>query len=185
MSSALYQSDRRWAGLLLGNGPSKIGRAGCVLTSLTMAARLLGARPDLLPPHANTACLVAGAFTGDNLIVPLAAKALGLTADHDAILGLPGAAGLVDATRDALARGLALLRIDVSGDDRGDHTILGVRNVADGSVDCLCPAVGEVQLSPALSATVDWGHHNSEGKWIPDLRKYRVVGVRGVQRPAS
>lgn len=188
MTTALYQNDRRWASLILGHGPSHIGGAGCVLVSLTMAARELGSRPDLIPPHANTACVIAGAFAGDELIVPKAALALGLFADHEPTLGLPSDLGLVTALETALAGGMALVRVDVSFDGKGDHTILATKRLDDGRIECLCPAIGPVTLSADLRATADWGHHEGEGaarKWVPNLKTYRVVGVRGVRRPAA
>ena len=172
----LYQADKRWSGIILGHGPSTIGRAGCVLVSLTVAARTLGTRPDLLPPHLNVAAVVAGAFAGDELIVPRAALACGLLADEHAVMAEPGHASLVDAVAKALATGLALLRVDINLDGGGDHTILAGA-IGSGGVDCVCPAVGRVRLSPALEATVSWGKAG--------VKKYRVVGVRGVRRPVQ
>lgn len=177
MGDALYQNDKRWAQLLLGNGPSHIGSAGCVLTALAMAARVLGSRPDLLPPHANTSCLIAEAFARDELIVPRAALALGLLADAQATVGLPGDPTLVIALARAVEKGVALTRVDIDLNASGDHTILVHCANDDGTFACLCPAIGPMQLSKSLEATVAWGKGN--------LKKYRVVGVRGVTRPAS
>jgi len=179
----LYQNDRRWSSLMLGAGPSTIGRAGCVLTSLTMAARELGVRPDLLPPHANVACTLSNAFVGDELVVPQAALALGLLAD-EAVHGLPGDPTLATELLQRLMRGMAILRIDIDLNGTGDHSILAVSRNQDGTINCLCPAVGRVALGADLMATVDWGHKDKvTTRWVPDLKKYRVVGVRGLARP--
>lgn len=188
MTTWLAQADGRWSKLQLGNGPSHIGAAGCVLTSLVMAARELGVAPDMIPPHANTKCLAAGAFTGDALIVPKAALAVGLIADADPSTGTPCHPSLHGAIVKALADGVAMVRVDLNGDPQGDHTILAVRENDDGSFQCLCPAVGPMVIGADLRATVDWGRHEGEGAarhWVPSIRVYRVVGVRGVRKPVQ
>lgn len=182
----LYQADAHWSGLTLGKGPSTIGKSGCLLVCLTMAAREFGVRPTLLPPHANLLCLEAGAFDGDALIVHLAAAALDLDAPlAERIVAPVGSGALIDAVSDALVGGaLAILHVDhdstrPSGDADADHFILAYQIKGD-RVLCYDPAVGRVQLTwPGLQSAGDvvWGPK--------DFRRYRVMAVRPIRKAAS
>ena len=181
----LYQADTHWSGLTLGDGPSTIGKSGCLLVCLTLAARELGALPSLLPPHANLLCLQAGAFSGDALVVHLAAAALDLEAPLDDRVKAPiGSGALIDAVSDALTSGaLAILHVDhdsnrPAGDVDADHFILAYQIKGD-RVLCYDPAVGRVSLTwPGLESAGDvvWGPK--------DFRRYRVVAVRPIRKAA-
>lgn len=177
----LYQADSRWSQLRLGDGPSTIGKAGCLLTCLTMAARILGTRPALIPPHANKAFQDAAVYDGDRLRVHDAAPVLGLLAPlSERVVGQPGDPHLKDALRDAFGQdGLAILHVDYDGtkpggDVSGDHFILAA-GWNPSTVLCNDPAVGRMSLSwPLLEGLAVWGK--------TDRRLYCVVGVRPIRR---
>ena len=181
MSGPLYQADSRWSTITLGAGPSTIGRAGCLLVCLVMAARRLQTRPALIPPHANKAFQDAAVYDGDRLRVHDAAPVLGLVAPlSERVTGNPGSAQIKDTVRDAFgADGLAILHVDYDGDKPGgdidgDHFILAVE-MTPSSVVCLDPAVGRVVLSwPMLEGLAVWGK--------TDRRLYCVVGARPIRR---
>lgn len=186
MTEPLYQSDKHWSGVTLGEGPSTIGRGGCLLCCLTMAARELGTRPSLLPVHANLEFLDAGAFHGDALVIHLAAPTIGLDAPlADRVKAPPGSGALRDAVEDAIfAGGLAILHVDhdgdrPGGDADGDHFVLA-HKIEGNRLHCLDPAVGRVLLSwPGLESVSDvvWGKG--------DHRRYHVLAVRPVRRAAT
>ena len=177
----LYQADSRWSTILLGAGPSTIGRGGCLLCCLTMAARRLQTRPALIPPHANKQFQDAAVYDGDRLRIHDAAPVLGLLAPlSERVMGRPGDPHIKDAIRDAFgADGLAVLHVDYDGekpggDVDGDHFVLAVE-LTPTSVVCLDPAVGRVTLSwPVLEGVAVWGK--------VDRRAYCVVGVRPIRR---
>lgn len=177
----LYQSDTHWTGLPLGDGPSTIGKKGCLLVALTMAARETGVRPSLLPPHANLFCLEAGAFEGDALIIHKAAAALDLEAPlFERVVAPIGSGALIDAVSNALTAGdLAILHVDHEGDDDGDHFILAYAIKGD-RVLCYDPAVGRVSLTwPGLESA-------GEVVWGPkDFRRYRVTAVRPIRKATN
>lgn len=178
----LYQADGRWSSIRLGGGPSTIGRGGCLLTCLTMAARILGTRPGLIPPHANKAFQDAKAFDGDLLRIHDAAPVLGLLAPlSERVVGHPGDTQIKDCVRDALGvDGLAIMHVDhdatrIGGDASGDHFILARLIQGGAFLVCLDPAVGRVSLTwPELEGVAVWGKN--------DRRVYRVVGVRPIRR---
>lgn len=176
MMTPLYQADSRWKATVLGHGPSTIGRAGCLLTCLTICARELGWRPALLPTHTNEMLLKADAFIADGIVIDKAAPAIGLSTR-------PALAGPPHIMADELARildasQLAILHVDHDadrgGDVEGDHFIVATALVGD-RVQCLDPAVGKVAIAfPALESIgeVVWGK--------TDRRKYRVMSVRAM-----
>lgn len=182
----LYQSDRHWASLTLGEGPATIGRGGCLLLCLTMAARILGTRPSILPVHANLEFLDVNAFHGDALVIHLAAPTLGLDAPlKERVKAPPGSGVLRDATEDALFSGsLAILHVDHDGDRPGgdvdgDHFILAHR-IEGNRLLCMDPAVGRVSLTwPGLESAgeVLWGKE--------DRRKYHTIAVRPVRKASG
>ena len=177
----LYQADSRWSQIALGSGPSTIGRGGCLLVCLTMAARRLQTRPALIPPHANKQFQDAAVYDGDRLRIHDAAPVLGLLAPlSERVTGQPGSTQIKDAVRDAFgADGLAILHVDYDGDKpggdvEGDHFILAVE-MLPSSIVCHDPAVGRVVLSwPMLEGLAVWGK--------TDRRLYCVVGVRPIRR---
>lgn len=179
----LRQNDQRWGSIMLGDGPSTIGRSGCLLVCVVEAARYFGTRPDLLPPHLNEAARQAGAFVGDKLIVGKAAELVGLDAPADKRMTVADGP-LADALLGVLGKGCAVVHVDhdgqrADGDPEGDHFLLAVKVVhADGApphVECCDPATGVlVWLSlPDLEATARWGKV---------VKRYRAVSVRPIGR---
>lgn len=167
---SLAQNDRRWGSIVLGNGPSSIGRSGCLLVCLTEAARRLAGRPDLLPPHANEICRQVGAFFGASLVVPEAARALGLEVDEK----VTAEGDLADAVERALELGCAIVHVDHDADPEGDHFLLATSFAGEPRhVECLDPATGvPVWLSwPDLKATTRWGK---------TVKQYRAISVRPI-----
>lgn len=184
MTSCLRQSDRRWSSLLLGDGPSTIGKSGCLLCCLVEAARRLAGRPDLLPPHANEIARQIGAFYGASLVIREAARALGLDAPDDGKVDASG--DMAEAIERALAAGCAIVHVDhdggrADGDPEGDHFLLAVGFARPPGgplhVECTDSATGvPVWLSwPDLAATVRWGKA---------VKHYRAVSVRPVRARA-
>lgn len=191
----LYQNDRRWKDIVTGHGPSRLGATGCVVVSLTMAARELGTRAGLIPPHTNNSAIAADCFEhwdekakklvrGDELLVGKAAPIFGLEAPDDGVVaGAPGDAQVLEAVRAALkpdhegnAPGMALLRIAFDDDPHGKHTILATAlDLYTNVVRCLDPAIGLVTLGfPQIETLGVWGKG--------DVRKYHVVGVRPIRK---
>ena len=173
---SLAQADKRWGSIVLGDGPSSIGRSGCLLVCLTEAARRLAGRPDLLPPHANEVCRQAGAFFGASLVVREAAKVLGLESPDDEKVTAEGDLAL--ALETALERGCAVVHVDKDADGTGDHFVLATSFAGDPRhVECLDPATGvPVWLSwPDLAATARWGKV---------VKQYRAVSVRPIRARA-
>jgi len=187
MNTVLFQNDKRWGSMLLGEGPSTIGKGGCLLTCLTMAARELGTHPGVIPPHVNQRLVAAGAFDGDLLRVHDAAEALGLVAPLFERVSLDDdqkpaeREDLAAALSLAMKAGLAILHVDhdsakARGDAQGDHFVLAVK-LEKGDVLCLDPAVGRVVLGyPELDGLAVW----KPG----DIRTYRVRAVRPIRRGA-
>lgn len=187
MAAIFYQSDKRWSHITLGHGPSTIGRAGCVLTSLAMAADMLGGAAGCDPIEANRRCMRADAYqhwTGgqvrraDLLSVARGAIALGfLSPEHEHVEAVPGHASLSSALGKALTDGCALIRVDHTGDARGDHTILALRiDTVEGRVHCLDPAVGPI--------TLRWPELTAEVQWRSKTKTYRVTKVQPCRRLA-
>lgn len=187
--TVLRQADRRWSTLLLGDGSSTIGGAGCVLVSLVQIAIELETRPGMLPPHANEACRKAKAFDGSMLRVHDAAPVLGLDAPlSQRVVTADGATrkDLMTALEAVIGDGgCALLRVRYLGPDGKDrgHTIscVSLPSTDIPSIfEALCrdPAPGcDVRLMvPDLIGISPWGKG--------DLKRYTVTGVRPVRRAA-
>lgn len=177
----LWQADKRWRGAQLGHGPSKMGASGCVLFALLHAAERLRTLPAIDPVACNDLLrAVPGAFVdgsgehpGDLLYLPKAATVFGLVVDQ-ATNGKPGEVHVAAALSDALRFGLAIVRVTVDGDDRGDHSILATQWGASG-VECVCSALADVVTleRPSFSApSVHWGSRPAP---------YRMVGVRPIR----
>lgn len=183
----LRQNDPRWGSILLGDGPSTIGRSGCLLVCLTESVRLLTDRHDALPPHLNEELRQCDCFLGAALVVHEAARVLNLESPRNECVMAPhGSPDLADAVETALAKGHALIHVDhdsqrEDGDPEGDHFILAVGFAKpDGMpmhVECYDPATGiPTWLSwPDLRATVRWGKA---------VKSYRAVSVRPIRRRA-
>lgn len=165
-----------WGGRLLGNSSSlTIGSAGCMLTSLTMAANLLTGT-DWDPPDAQEIILAGGGFSGGLLKLPTAASTLGLSAPEKERIH-PHAS--VDALRaridDALAKGgVAMVNVDKAYTGTGEHFILVTKKTMKGYAGA-DPATGkDTFLDPStLSGVAMWGK-------VPHT--YDVVGVAPIYK---
>lgn len=135
----------------LGTGSRSIAQAGCLLTSLTLAARALTPNTTLSVTGAHALILAAHGFLGSALDVPRACQALGfrlaaraafergalageLSAGRPVVLGIdyrPGhSSGFSDADHFVLALGLeggALTYIDPARGARERLSLAGVR----------------------------------------------------------
>lgn len=181
MTRFLRQADAAWTKDQLGIGSSTIGRAGCLLTSLCIAAQQVRDGVDdapILPDHANNLARNAGAFVGSGLIVEKAAPLFGFSAPRiDRVDG--DKARLRACLKDLFGvpgGHMALLHVDrdegaANGDPEADHWILGLRgemvDVYDEpmlprvSWDIVCadPATGEecrINVD-TLQGTTTWG----------------------------
>ncbi len=147
----------------LGNSSStSIAAKGCCLTTLTMAATVVGNRTthwpaglapkELDPLKANEICKKAGAFgSGSYLLnMSVAAPALGMSGTHygfDPMNGnkLPLPSNAIGILQTHLASGNPVAaNVDYYGDETGDHWVLLTELVNDGMAFCasLDPASG-------------------------------------------
>jgi hypothetical protein len=146
----------------IGNSNKSIAKIGCTLTTLTMAATAVGSRTDkwpaglqpkdLDPPAANNILKKSGAFSGGELDVPGAAKALGMTyKEYGRNTDLTGQD--LNMISNHLAKGFPVAaHVDYKNSDIGDHWILLMRKNVDGSYAAIDPLkAGEIRLqtSPA------------------------------------
>ena len=181
----LWQADPRWSTLMLGHGPARIGRAGCLLTILTEAARILAGRHGLLPPHANEqlrqtpgAFVAAGTdIRGDSLVVEVAARALGMESPQSERVDGDNEA-LREAIEAALLRGLAILHVNHDDDISGDHFILANGRGEGGTVEALDPAL-------ARTVVLSWPELTADVHWNKKPKHYTVVAVRPIRTVAS
>ncbi len=174
-----WQGDARWGGHTLGLGSSNMARAGCLVTSLTLAAHWLGVKDpaDFTPGDANELLKKhQNCWSGSNLVMALAAKHLGLSAPADKrIRGKFGDPALQKLLVDTLNDGdCAIIHVSTDGDpaDGGEHFILAYQLTSEAVV-CADPALGASVVLPLnkLEAKVMW-------KQNPKL--YQVVSVAPV-----
>jgi len=142
----LAQGDPRWTHEALGDSRVTIGEAGCLLTSLTMAAQALGTVDDGATP--STSCTkinLLDGFKGAGLVDVVACRALGLDLVERRACDLTKPEDL-----DVLRTEFAMLRPVVVGVDfaaGGSSRI----HTADGSTaDHFCLALGFVGDAVAL-----------------------------------
>ena len=173
--------------------------AGCVISTGKLLRDWL--RPDLLSMtvlevlrllQTTPGALVDGqGHTGALVYWPVATPALGLACD-DAVAHVPDhvdaqhefGGHTVDPNADlaaelagALTTGGAAVRVDVDGDERGDHTIACFARTDDGLFLCSCPALCSI-------VTLDANLENASIKWNGRPHPYRAVGIRAVRRAA-
>lgn len=177
MNTIYRQGDKRWRDQTLGRGSSTLWKGGCLVTCFAMAVeRLLG--KEMTPEVVNARCKVAGAFTNSMLAPREAAKALGLVLverERDVPWTDPD---LVRITNEALAAGgLAIVHVDSDNDTVGQHFVLVVEKLVDGTYLALDPAPGaEVKLSSQLVGISYWGKV---------AKHYKPVGAMRIARAAS
>ena len=165
----LRQGDPRWGKRTIGRSASTtIGAAGCVLTSVAMACRVLGVRAGATPLDCQARGVQRPGVWADGAagcVVPELARAQGLTVGED----IPGA-GAAAPTQplrklilEALdAGGVALVCVDTDratgGDVTGEHWCLATE--ADSDTLWICdPATGGLEriVLRTLSGSVRWG----------------------------
>lgn len=192
----LRQSDPLWSGLQLGFGASTIGRGGCLLMAVLAAAHERGSKPASFGPReANELFKRVGAFRlpdgtvgGSNLVIHIAAAAVGLEAPYEArSMGNAGDPALVGALERALELGMAIVHVDhdarrAGGDAAPDHFVLAYarEQIVNGTIEAVCydPAPREqrdrrLRLPiPELAAQVRWS--------AKDTRDYAVRAVRPI-----
>ena len=174
-----WQGDARWRHDLLGLGSSTMGKAGCLVTSLTLAAHWLGVKtPEFTPGDANQLLKKhVNCWNGSNLIMSLAAKPLGLSCPADKRLKAPfGDPGLKKLLEETLKDGdAAIIHVSTDGDpkDGGEHFILAYQLTEAGEVLC---------ADPALGASVSLPLQKLEAKvmWRENQKLYQVVSVAPV-----
>lgn len=175
--SCFHQGDARWGTILLGDGPSTIGRAGCMLVLLTEAARRQTGRTTLMPPQANEILKRADAFKGDSLDAEKAARALGMECPYaervDNPMGMVSPTKLDGQITKMLERGLCIIHVDHNGDLKGDHFIMAIGS-SGSNFECLDPALARsvFLLRPVLTVAV---------KWRGKEKTYRVQSIRPIR----
>jgi hypothetical protein len=188
----LKQGDPQWKDRWLGNidGFDTIGRKGCTLTSLAIAARVIGTSDDVTPDELQDECRAKAAFFYQRLLIHVAAPLVGLEAplrDRRALRDGHTEEDLrrcadhaVEALSDVVHRGVAILGVDhdsrkPGGDPDEDHYLCLVRHQKKGPLPprylCIDPADGSV-----VSIDRQTLQGTTRGK------TYRVVSVRPVRR---
>lgn len=133
----LYQGDSRWGGNIMGPGSLSIGRAGCLLTSLTMATNSLNGQ-SITPADANVILSARPSAWADpssglnrsNLILPEAAAGLGMKVvtrlRKVTPKSPPPSVSSIKAVADAALKSgsVAIVHVSKDGDDTGDHFVL-------------------------------------------------------------
>lgn len=124
----------------LGRGNYTIGQSGCLLCSLTMAARALTQRPELGVLDAHLLIDTHEGFAGSSLIVDHAARALGLDETSRGHFSLDDVRADLDAGRPVIV-GIDFVPGHSSGFSDADHFVLAV--ALEGDVLTIAdPAVG-------------------------------------------
>lgn len=174
MTPRYKQADPRWSAAVLGFGPSTIGRAGCLLTCLCEAARMLRG-VEMPPPLLNAAGIDRKAFL----------HSMALTKELGALAGLvvgDKQTGDVPTMRGAIAEslrsgGLSIAHVDHTGDAFGDHFVLIVDDGHDASgfrrMRYADPATGR-------DAEIDGLNLEGATTWGARIKTYRVRSVRSV-----
>lgn len=129
------QRDARWALERLGGGQTTIGRYGCVITCLAMAASAETGR-EITPSYVNAGMQAIGGYTGENrnLVVwrkvPKALPCL----SYKGVVWCRWDPAPLDRINDTLRRGgYVLAKVDFQpGGDINSHYVLLVREVGGG-----------------------------------------------------
>ncbi len=165
-----------WGGKLLGSSSSlTIGGAGCMLTSLTMAANALTGT-DWDPDEAMELVQLGGGFNGGLLKLPQAAAALNLSAPESERVHPHASIETMRRTIDnALQRGgVAMVNVDKAYTGTGEHFILVTKKTGSGYAGA-DPATGKDTILDAstLSGIAMWGK-------VPHT--YDAVGVAPIYK---
>ncbi len=174
-----WQGDARWRHDALGLGNSTMAAAGCLVTSLTLAAHWLSVKTlEFTPGDANQLLKKhAHCWSGSNLIMPLAARHLGLSCPADKRLRAPfGDPGLKKLLEETLKAGdAAIIHVSTDGDpkDGGEHFILAYQLTEAGEVLCADPALG-------ASVTLPLQKLEAKVMWREKPKLYQVVSVAPV-----
>jgi hypothetical protein len=182
----LWQGAKPWGGELVGEGPGKVGRVGCVVTSFANLLRHWGdltATPLTVMAKAKAHAVAKGvrAFIRDNVVWDVIGAGNGLVV-HDVVDDRNGEEGMRKAIRDALdAGGAAFLWVDKDdaipdGDPRGKHWVVAVAREDDVVVYLDSATVDEGTLSLETL--------NGLSVWNGATKIYQVRAVRAVTRSA-
>lgn len=182
----LWQGDKRWGKAKLGEGGSTIGKAGCLLTCLAMAARVLHVDDEATPLTVQENAIKAGGrpFRGPAAIIHEVAVASGMLV-AGRVNEAEGQMALREAIAGAIAAGhVALLHVDHdedrAGDYDADHWVLATSVIHGDAKD-------DDVVIYADPATADEGTINMRtlagiAVWAGKPRTYRVRAVRAIKR---
>ncbi len=156
-----WQGASPWGAMKLGFSTTSIGSAGCLLTALTMARNAL-LSSNVTPDVANTMVQAANGFSGANMILPMAATALGVSAAEVNRIraGAGTVAQMIARIDDTLMRGgLAIVNVDKGvPDGTGDHFILVHSKTAQGYAGADPATAKDTFLNTStLKGTAMWG----------------------------
>lgn len=135
-----------------------IAQAGCMLCSLTMAARALTGRPSLSPLDAQGLIDQQDGFAGPGLIMERAARALGLVEGERGPFDLDEVRGDLALGRPVML-GIDYLPGHSSGFSSADHFVLAVDVTEDGTLWIADPATGRVD--PLATASTRYHGHDA------------------------
>jgi hypothetical protein len=164
----LWQGGLPHAHLHVGNGKETFARVGCVVTSVAMACRYLGARSGALPAEVNRRGIAAGAFPPGKsaCVVRDLIDSQGCLISGKDFPG-PGQHAAVDSLRPIIeqtikAGGVLLVHVDydahLGGDFIGDHWCCAYA-IEDGMLLMGDPATAKKEslFMDSLSGAVEWG----------------------------
>lgn len=174
-----WQGASNYGRALVGHGLSTMAKAGCLVTSLDMLGIYLGTIDTSVDPGVANELMkkLPGAFDGSNMIMHVAAPALGLEAPaHERIRGVFGDPKLKKLLVDTLNAGdVAVIHVSTDGDpkDGGEHFIAAYK-IEDGCVVCADPALGTSVYIPlsTMEKKVMWGRVE---------KHYQIVSVAPVR----
>lgn len=158
----LWQGASQWRDMKVGLSDQRCAQVGCVLTAVAQACRILGVRAGATPQTVNDAGLkhAPAVWLPERpaaAIIPRLCRANRLACASEPIEG--SAAEMREAiTLSISGGGLALVHVDYTGDERGEHWILA-HAVEDGVIRACDPATARVEFLglDALSGTAKWG----------------------------
>jgi hypothetical protein len=179
----------------LGNSTTEtFAASGCAVTSLSMAATLLGHRTthwpadiepkDLTPPIVQTILRAAGAFQGAGVIFDKAIPALGMTlkAGYGRFAETLDGSEIVHIDVHLLSGKPVILHVDWSGGSGGDHFILCVSMNGDDTYNILDPATG----GKMLMTSARQGVYTVNARSLEKDRETGVLwGVKGMGNSAN
>lgn len=140
----IKQNDPPHGRQILGDGPKTIGQAGCLLCCLVMAARHIKNTPNLHVLEAHLRIDSVDGFAGSGLVLPKAARALGLKVEDRGRFETFAVAAALAADKPVIV-GIDYKQGQSSGMSSADHFVLALSSSthAFGYAD---PAIGQCQV---------------------------------------